>query len=62
MRVATFVVELDGPDDYPSDEGSADALARLEMRAAREVETQLQLAVQSAALPDGFSVRMRREE
>jgi hypothetical protein len=59
---AIFVVVVDGPDDYPASEGSADELSRLEMRAAREVERQLELAIQSADLPDDFTVYLRRAE
>jgi hypothetical protein len=62
VLVATFVVFLEGPDDYPADEGSADELARLEMRATRELEDQLRLVAESTDLPDGFSVDVRRAE
>lgn len=62
VRVAMFIVEVEGPDEYPADEGSADELSRLEMRAIREVDANLTLALEDVELPLGFRVTWSKAE
>lgn len=64
MILARYILIVDGPDDTPAEEGSADVWERQDQRVMADMPARLEEVEENLTdlLPEGYSVRIEVKE